>query len=224
MTTKKGFTLAEVLLTLSIIGVVAAIVMPTLTLSINGAQYKAKFQKTVNSLAKAVAMNLMLDNYDFSQTVNTSTDSGVMSIYNIFKNRLEVAKIGGNDGWEATHGAFSAKFGTKASGNYTMFFNDGFVVSFPKSSTECTEKKPCKAVVDVNGKAKPNRMVFCDNNDDVNCKVTKGADIYPVLFYDDAVVPNSPAASASFFNKNNLKGKQNVSPNNENNNSVSTGG
>lgn len=40
MTKMKAFTLAEVLITLGIIGVVAAMTMPTLMNSTNGAQYK----------------------------------------------------------------------------------------------------------------------------------------------------------------------------------------
>ena len=38
-----GFTLAEVLITLGIIGVVAAMTMPTLINSTQGAQYKTAF-------------------------------------------------------------------------------------------------------------------------------------------------------------------------------------
>ena len=40
-----GFTLAEVLITLGIIGVVAAMTMPTLMNSTQGAQYKAAYKK-----------------------------------------------------------------------------------------------------------------------------------------------------------------------------------
>ena len=54
---KSAFTLAEVLITLGIIGVVAAMTMPTLMNSTNGAQYKTAYKKercTVqNSLQKS---------------------------------------------------------------------------------------------------------------------------------------------------------------------------
>lgn len=40
---KKGFTLAEVLITLGIIGVVAAITIPTLIANTRSQQYRIKF-------------------------------------------------------------------------------------------------------------------------------------------------------------------------------------
>jgi prepilin-type N-terminal cleavage/methylation domain-containing protein len=42
---KKGFTLAEVLITLSIIGVVAALTIPTLTKSFEETRCKAAFKE-----------------------------------------------------------------------------------------------------------------------------------------------------------------------------------
>ena len=47
MTKRFGFTLAEVLITLGIIGVVAAMTMPTLMNSTQGAQYKAAYKKAL---------------------------------------------------------------------------------------------------------------------------------------------------------------------------------
>ena len=49
MTKMKAFTLAEVLITLGIIGVVAAMTMPTLMNSTNGAQYKTAYKKSIVS-------------------------------------------------------------------------------------------------------------------------------------------------------------------------------
>lgn len=42
---KTGFTLAEVLITLGIIGVVAAITIPTLIANTRSQQYRSKFKK-----------------------------------------------------------------------------------------------------------------------------------------------------------------------------------
>ncbi len=50
---KQGFTLAEVLITLGIIGVVAVMTMPTLMNSTQGAQYKAAYKKsTINNFTR----------------------------------------------------------------------------------------------------------------------------------------------------------------------------
>ena len=49
MTKRFGFTLAEVLITLGIIGVVAAMTMPTLMNQTQGAQYKTAYKKAIIS-------------------------------------------------------------------------------------------------------------------------------------------------------------------------------
>ena len=54
----SGFTLAEVLITLGIIGVVAAMTMPTLMNATNGAQYKTAYKKALSVLSQAIVMNI----------------------------------------------------------------------------------------------------------------------------------------------------------------------
>lgn len=56
-----GFTLAEVLITLGIIGVVAAITIPTLINNIQDAQYKTAFKKIYSELSAATKL-VMNDN------------------------------------------------------------------------------------------------------------------------------------------------------------------
>ena len=93
-----GFTLAEVLITLGIIGVVAAMTMPTLINSTQGAQYKTAFKKSLTVLSQAVVMNIALNDYDLSQVVAgdnaTDTDDaeGAQSLYDIFHNRLNIVR------------------------------------------------------------------------------------------------------------------------------------
>ena len=56
MENKKGFTLAEILITLTIIGVVAALTIPTLINNINEAQYNASVKNTFSTLSNALGM------------------------------------------------------------------------------------------------------------------------------------------------------------------------
>ena len=53
---KCGFTLAEVLITLGIIGVVAAMTIPNLIANTNGAKFKSQFKKTLSTLNQAGLM------------------------------------------------------------------------------------------------------------------------------------------------------------------------
>ena len=56
MTKKIGFTLAEVLITLGIIGVVAAMTIPTLIANTNSAKFRSQFKKSLSTLNQAALM------------------------------------------------------------------------------------------------------------------------------------------------------------------------
>ena len=115
-----GFTLAEVLITLGIIGVVAAMTMPTLINSTNGAQYKTAYKKGLSVMSQAVAMNIALNDYDLSETIEGTNGSAESSgegddavvgmdaepqtIYSIFRNRMNVVKVRNGSDFKATAG------------------------------------------------------------------------------------------------------------------------
>ena len=79
MTKRFGFTLAEVLITLGIIGVVAAMTIPTLISNTNGAQFKTAYKKALSTLNQAALMNIAMEDYDFSSLV-ADTNTGVNDI------------------------------------------------------------------------------------------------------------------------------------------------
>lgn len=207
MTKKFGFTLAEVLITLGIIGVVAAMTMPTLLNSTNGAQYRTAYKKALSVLSQAVVLNVALDDYDLSQATGTDTSTTGASLYALFKNRMNVVDDSGTnsnvDGWTAS-GDNAPSFGKSATDNYTLFFNDGITFTFPKTAKECklgTADSICKGVIDVNGSKNPNKVVTCADGTTTadDCKVTNPTDIYPVVMYDQSVLPNSAAARAVLY-------------------------
>lgn len=63
-----AFTLAEVLIALVIVGVVAALSVPTLMVGIKAREYRVAFTKGINTLARAATANYGLEGYDFSGT------------------------------------------------------------------------------------------------------------------------------------------------------------
>lgn len=71
MTKRFGFTLAEVLITLGIIGVVAAMTIPTLIANTNGAKFRSQFKKTVSTLNQAGLMSQAQYDFDYAGTVDT---------------------------------------------------------------------------------------------------------------------------------------------------------
>ena len=210
MTKRFGFTLAEVLITLGIIGVVAAMTMPTLMNSTNGAQYKTAYKKALSVLSQAVVLNVALDDYDLSQATETSgtkvTDGSSASLYNLFKNRMNVVKTATTGtGWTASNNS-NIKFAQNS--NYTLFFNDGIVFTFKNNVGNCTEgnsggtttESKCYGVIDVNGEKNPNKEVKCDSGTTGdNCQVSNPTDIYPVVMYDQTILPATRAGEAVLY-------------------------
>ena len=211
---KSGFTLAEVLITLGIIGVVAAMTMPTLMNSTNGAQYRTAYKKALSVLSQAVVLNVALDDYDLSQTTaNASGATNDASVYALFMNRMNVVKTAdsnSSEDWTASNDN-TVKFGKSATTNYTLFFNDGITFTFPNDVAACTAGNAttpgniCEGVIDVNGAKNPNRLVTCDGttnswNSAVDaCTVTNPTDMYPVKFYDQSILPSTDAAEAVLY-------------------------
>ena len=83
MTKRFGFTLAEVLITLGIIGVVAAMTIPTLIANTNGAKYRSQFKKTISTLNQAGLMAQAQYDFDYAGTsvpCNQGTAQGEITL------------------------------------------------------------------------------------------------------------------------------------------------
>ena len=218
MTKRYGFTLAEVLITLGIIGVVAAMTMPTLMNSTQGAQYKAAYKKALSALSQAVVLNVALDDYnfaDFDADNYTLTDM-LSSRMNVVRTETGSSNIKNGDKDYTVTTTTGTREGTNGvdieEGNTTLFFNDGIMFSFPTEAKNCSKDDttgsttPCYGFIDVNGVKAPNKMVKCDSGSvdgtGANaCQVKNPTDVYPVVFYDQTILPNSPAARAVLYAK-----------------------
>ncbi|HIT92881.1 MAG TPA: type II secretion system protein [Candidatus Stercorousia faecigallinarum] len=218
MTKRYGFTLAEVLITLGIIGVVAAMTMPTLMNSTQGAQYKAAYKKALSALYQAVVLNVALDDYNFADL-----DADNYTLTDMLSSRMNVVRTetgsnnikNGDKDYKVTTttGTHEGTQGVEiAATNTTLFFNDGIMFSFPTEAKNCSKDDttgsttPCYGFIDVNGVKAPNKMVKCDSGSvdgtGANaCQVTNPTDVYPVVFYDQTILPNSPAARAVLYAK-----------------------
>lgn len=65
---RKGFTLAEVLITLGIIGVVAAMTIPTLIQNTNSVKFATQFKKDISTLSQAALMAQAQYDIDYGMT------------------------------------------------------------------------------------------------------------------------------------------------------------
>lgn len=65
-----GFTLAEVLITLGIIGIVAAMTIPTLISNTNCQKFKTRYKKNLSALNQMAKMNSQKYDFDFASVKN----------------------------------------------------------------------------------------------------------------------------------------------------------
>ena len=92
MMKKNGFTLAEVLITLSIIGVIATLTIPALITNIGEQQYLAGIKKGMNTLAEAAQLNKVMLGFDYADlnTTTSSIDESTYSLYSLLGLRTNI--------------------------------------------------------------------------------------------------------------------------------------
>ena len=136
MNKKSGFTLAEVLVTLMIIGVIAAMTIPSLMQNTAQQEYKAGFKKAVSMLNQAVTLNYALDGED-------ATSFTGANMFHMLTKRLNVMSTVGTD---------------------VIYTADGMKLTVKNESNDCqTDNNKvdgyCSVIeVDVNGPKGPNKV------------------------------------------------------------------
>lgn len=152
---KKGFTLAEVLITLVIIGIVAAITIPTMINTTDDREYKAAYKKAMSSLNQALALDRAINGTDYgagTMTTTLLTDAAAKNL-NII-NRVAAAGL-----VTATYSATGPKIFTAdgVSYDFTGGSCEAPATAITKVGANSTAPTSvCSAIVDVNGDGKPN--------------------------------------------------------------------
>lgn len=187
---KFGFTLAEILITLGIIGVVAAMTIPTLIANINGNRYRAQFKKSISTISQAARMNKANYGWDFADVnrpcsdtdYQTHTSDNIMSVCAIFNSNLSSKNGFYRESVLKNRYNYEFKGDTvgvtkdSGGGNYTVYMmSDGSMVGFrsysfsggctlPIGSTlneKINSMQNCTGFIDVNGVSLPNEEVKC---------------------------------------------------------------
>ena len=167
---KFGFTLAEVLITLGIIGVVAALTMPTLLTKINEKIMVNKLKKFYSTMAQAIKLNEqenpgtfytidhMLDTFTIKTICTGSDTSCAPKTYKYYN--------GGNADW-------GVKDQQLEKANYAILADGSIIRYTPKVSTNGINSGQCDGVfgtsealstvcsevsVDLNGNKLPNTL------------------------------------------------------------------
>ena len=227
MMKKNGFTLAEVLITLAIIGVVATMTLPALMTNTQEQQAKTGLKKGINTLTEAAQMNQSIEGFDYASLISSDTEEQeAQSLYGLLAKRTSVDYPKTGVGTLESHQG--AETDANAA-NFTVFFRDGAAVSFPPATTSTAgngrvtgttvqeDGLPYGIAVlyDTNGTKGPNILSNCEgaslgvaqeaeSTDDLDTvcasknRVIK--DQFGVRLRGGYAVPNGPAARWAFEN------------------------
>lgn len=170
---KKGFTLAEILITLTIIGILAALTIPAIIENTQKAEMTARYRKTYSMLTQ-VYNSLTAD----GNSMDIIWAGNSASVLNIFATRLNIAKrCGSAPGcWPDVNYTYldgSLRGNINQVGYETTMLNDGTSILFWDDSGNCTHSygtgpgplynplsnSSCGNIgVDINGFNGPNQM------------------------------------------------------------------
>lgn len=178
MNKKSGFTLAEVLVTLMIIGVIAAMTIPSLMQSTAQQEFRAAFKKATSMINQAVTLNYALDGRD-------ATDYTETNFIHLMTQRLNVMSMDGNDAMYTADGMW---FQTRTDGEGVKANGANC-----NANDSATPDNVCAVVlVDVNGMKGPNRPTT---------STTRVFDIFTLAIYPQKALPANETMGQVMYQK-----------------------
>lgn len=190
---KLGFTLAEVLITLVIIGVIAAMTVPTLMNNTNSQEFRSALKKAISGANQALTLNYALEGLGAQDYSTAET-----LVNDVFKKRMSI--IDGED--DFTSDDCDGTVFTTADGMIfcvTNWSNASQAQGDQTLACNSYNTKPCTASdasanlwIDVNGAKNPNRATTTS---------TQPKDIYQAQIYNQKVVPFGDPTQEVMFDK-----------------------
>ena len=206
--------MAEALITLVIIGIIAALTIPGILINTEQHEYKSALKKALSSLNQVIELNIALDGYGPIEAVTMNTPDAEDSLYELFRNRMNVISLSKAYDWGGTT-------------NYAFYTGDGMRFEFPttpniKGGTFATNNgkcatpggkiedslgteynDPCLIIVDVNGDRKPNpRKTKGAYKVPAATARSKVLDVFPIIITDKNAYPYGVVAQRAMFQQN----------------------
>ncbi|MCR4881467.1 MAG: type II secretion system GspH family protein [bacterium] len=194
-TTKKGFTLAEVLTTLMVIGVVAAMTIPTLMNSTSDQQYKVAYKKALSVLSQGIQLMIakeeeckVQNSHDLAACMNKVISGTITNEEGkVSSDEANMNVITTSDGmayaFYYTRGVDSDSSDIPEDSSYDTYRSLDYICgdSFGNDEEDYNgEKSSCLVVVDVNGTSKGQKAFATQSNTiagkKVSSTIVKGTD------------------------------------------------
>ena len=202
---KLSFTLAEVLITLVIIGVIAAMTVPTLMNNTQGQEYKSALKKAISGMNQALTLNYALEGLmasDYSTSAQLAQSVFKVRMSTVDASDFTASAKSGSGADEVCSTAGGKNIITTADGmkfcitNFTVANTDSQGIT---SYCNTYNTVPCVTSsnypnlwIDVNGDRKPNSVTTSSN---------RPKDIYQALIYAQKVVPYGYPTQQVMFDK-----------------------
>ena len=224
----NAFTLAEILITLLIIGVVAALTIPSVISNYQQQEFKTGLKKAVSVLNEAIQTNIAIDGetpYENNDLIKYLKRH--MSVINTFSSPIDVSDnhfYGTNEGFYTTDGMrfeftrnhlmniklheYNVPIGTIQADYSDGISNCGSygLLNNPNN----TKYAPCIVVVDVNGDKKPNPIFSANKKYEGRIDGTytytqindkKINDLFLILITDEKAIPFGVVAQRAMYSK-----------------------
>lgn len=181
MTAKRGFTLAEILVTLGIIGIVAALTFPTLANNWQRKSYVTQLHKVYNEFQQGFVQ--LMDEHQAQNVVEAGLYTGSSYEKNFITHYFDVTQDCGTTSgscFASRYKTINGGSGTITTSGYHALLSNGAVIAFNidgiNKGDENTEDFVGTIFVDVNGQEGPN---------------VGGRDMFKLYFYADGTVDDA---------------------------------
>ena len=183
-----GFTLAEVLITLGIIGVVAAMTIPNLISSYKKHVTATRLERSMSVITQAIRLseneNGQMENWDKS----LDYEEFINTYFRPFMNIMQVCSSDSRCGYDSStnkiwkllngnYGAYNSPFNQDRHGLLT---SDGFIYFYGINPIELSTDNDKIIIVDINGSSNPNQqgkdVFFFIRDEDSDSIIPYGAD------------------------------------------------
>ena len=215
---KYGFTLAEVLITLLIIGVVAALTIPSVISNYQQQEFKTGLKKAVSVLNEAIQTNIAQDG---------ETPYEIDDLFSYLQRHMSVIKSGRYSNLKDANLYFytvdGMRFEKTCGGKHIgrLHEDNNIQVSMTNvcgsyglnNNKNNTQAPPCIILVDVNGDKKPNpvfegklnenfgNMEYFANYSYPSPSDKRFTDVFSIMITEDRAIPFGVVAQRAMYSK-----------------------